>query len=47
MQKSREPYPLPFVEINQDKKDIFDFDYEDFTLHNYQAHPHIKGKISV
>jgi thymidylate synthase len=47
MQKNRNPYPLPTMELNPLKTNIFDFDYEDFTLHNYQAHPHIKGKISV
>lgn len=47
LQLTREPYPLPQMKINPDKKDIFSFAFEDFTLLNYQSHPHIKGEISV
>ncbi|GET26879.1 thymidylate synthase [Prolixibacter sp. NT017] len=47
LQLTREPYPLPQMKINPDVKSIFDFKYEDFELVNYQAHPHIKGKVSV
>lgn len=47
MQLQREPYPLPTMRINPDVKDIFSFQYEDFTLENYQCHPAIKGVISV
>jgi thymidylate synthase len=47
LQLSREPYPLPQMKMNLDKKNIFDFVFEDFELVNYQAHPHIKGEISV
>jgi len=47
LQLTREPYPLPVMHLNPEKKSIFDFEYEDFTLENYQAHPHIKGEISV
>lgn len=47
LQLSRNPYVLPEMEINQDKKNIFKFEYDDFALSNYKAHPHIKGKISV
>jgi thymidylate synthase len=28
-------------------KDIFSFKFEDFTLENYQAHPHIKAEVAV
>jgi thymidylate synthase len=47
MQLAREPYPLPQMEINPDVKSIFDFKFEDFKLVGYQAHPHIKAKVSV
>ena len=47
LQLSREPYPLPRMEINPSVKDISLFRYEDFTLTGYIAHPHIKGDISV
>ena len=47
LQLSREPYPLPQMKINPEVKSIFDFKFEDFELVNYQAHPHIKGEVSV
>ncbi len=47
LQLSREPYPLPKMKINPAVTSIFDFKYEDFELINYQAHPHIKGEVSV
>jgi thymidylate synthase len=47
LQLTREPFPLPEMRINPDVKDIFGFQFSDFELVNYQAHPHIKGAISV
>lgn len=47
LQLSREPRPLPQMRINPEVKDIFGFKYEDFTLENYNPHPHIKGEVSV
>ncbi|MAR65045.1 MAG: thymidylate synthase [Flammeovirgaceae bacterium] len=47
IQLSRETFPLPNMKINDSVDDIFSFDYKDFTLENYSAHPHIKGKVSV
>lgn len=47
LQLTREPYPLPTLNLNPEIKSIFDFRYEDFELVNYQAHPHIKGKVAV
>ncbi len=47
LQLSREPFPLPQMKINPEVKNIFDFKFEDFDLINYQAHPHIKGEVSV
>lgn len=47
LQLSRECYPLPTMKINPDVKNIFDFKYEDFTLENYQFHPHIKAEVAV
>jgi thymidylate synthase len=47
LQLTREPYKLPQLTINPEVKDIFKFRFEDFTLTNYVAHPHIKGDISV
>jgi thymidylate synthase len=47
LQLTRAPKPLPQMKINPDVKDIFAFRYEDFTLENYEAHPHIKGEVAV
>jgi thymidylate synthase len=46
-QLQREPRPLPKMTINPNVKSIFDFKYEDFTLTDYNPHPHIAGKVSV
>lgn len=46
-QLSREPRALPRMTLNKDVKDIFDFDYDDFTLTDYNPHPHIKAQVSV
>lgn len=47
LQLTREPRQLPVMKINPDKKNIFDFDFEDFELEGYDPHPHIKGEVSV
>ncbi|MDL0437110.1 MULTISPECIES: thymidylate synthase [unclassified Niallia] len=47
LQLTREPKPLPQLVMNKDVKDIFSFKYEDFEIVNYEAHPHIKGVVSV
>lgn len=46
-QITREPLPLPRMRLNPDVRDIFEFEYEDFTIEGYEAHPHIKFKIAV
>jgi thymidylate synthase len=43
----RKPYELPHMRLNPDVKDIFAFRYEDFTLEDYRAHPHIKAEVAV
>lgn len=47
LQLTREPYPLPTMKMNPEVKDIFGFKFEDFTLENYQSHPHIKAPVAV
>ncbi len=47
LQLSREPRTLPTMKINPNVKDIFSFKFEDFTLENYDPHPHIKGVVAV
>ena len=46
-QLTRPPHPLPVMQLNPAVTDIFSFRYEDFTLVNYQAHPHIKAPVAV
>jgi len=47
LQLTREPRTLPTIKMNNQIKDIFDFKFEDFSLENYNPHPHIKGKVAV
>ncbi|MGC8750701.1 thymidylate synthase [Hydrotalea sp.] len=47
LQLSRTPYPLPTMQLNPNITNIFDFDYNDFKLENYQFHPAIKAPIAV
>ena len=46
-QLTRTPRTLPKMTLNPDIKSIFDFDYKDFSLSDYNALPHIAGKVSV
>ena len=47
LQLTRAPRALPTMTLNPDVKDIFAFRYEDFTLTNYDPHPHIKAEVAV
>lgn len=47
LQISRSPYPLPTMKLNHTVKDIFGFQFEDFTLLNYESHPAIKAPVAV
>jgi thymidylate synthase len=47
LQRSRDPRPLPTMILNPKVNNIFEFKFEDFTLINYEPHPHIKGKVAV
>ncbi len=47
LQLTRDPRPLPVMHLNPEKKNIFDFDFDDFQLEGYNPHPHIKGAVSV
>lgn len=47
LQLSRDIRPLPKMILNPEVKDIFSFKFEDFTLVDYNPHPHIKGTVAV
>jgi thymidylate synthase len=47
LQLSREPYPLPALNIKRHPASIFDYQFEDFEILNYQSHPGIKAPIAV
>ncbi|MBB4806067.1 thymidylate synthase [Chryseobacterium defluvii] len=46
-QLSREPKPLPVMKLNPGIKNIFDFNFEDFILENYDPHPGIKAPVAI
>jgi thymidylate synthase len=47
LQVQRAPYPLPTLNIKRRPPSLFDYEYEDFEILNYQAHPHIKAPVAV
>ena len=47
LQLSRTPFELPTLKINPAVKDIFSFDFSDFTIENYQCHPGIKAPVAI
>ncbi|MXP05428.1 MULTISPECIES: thymidylate synthase [unclassified Apibacter] len=47
LQLTRDPRPLPTLKLNPDRKDIFSFKYEDFSIDGYDPHPHIKAEVAV
>ncbi|MET1254895.1 thymidylate synthase [Aliikangiella maris] len=46
-QLSRDPLPLPKLNILRKPKDIFSYQYEDFEIVDYQSHPHIKAPVAI
>jgi thymidylate synthase len=47
LQLTREPFPLPTLQIKRKPNTIFDYKFEDFEIVNYQSHPSIKAPIAV
>ncbi len=46
-QLTREPLPLPTLAIKRRPPSIFDYEFDDFEILNYEAHPHIKAAVAV
>ncbi|BCV50486.1 thymidylate synthase [Shewanella algae] len=47
LQLSREPKPLPQMNITRKPESIFDYRFEDFELSGYDPHPHIKAPVAI
>lgn len=47
LQLSRQPFPLPTLQLNPAVKDLFSFRFEDIEILNYQCHPAIKAPVAV
>lgn len=47
LQLSRQPYPYPRLNIKRKPDSLFDYQYEDFEILDYQFHPHIKAPVAV
>ena len=46
-QLTRDPYPLPTLRIARKPDSIFDYEYDDFVVEDYQHHPAIRGAVAV
>lgn len=46
-QLTRTPFPLPTMRLDPAVRDLFGFSFSDFTLENYQCHPHIKAPVAI
>jgi len=47
LQLNRSPYSLPNLLIKRQPNSIFDYQFDDFEIVDYQAHPHIKAVVAV
>lgn len=47
LQLTREPLPLPQLQFKSRPKTLFDYQYDDIELLNYEAHPHIAATVAV
>lgn len=47
LQLTRQPLPLPGLVIKRKPASIFDYQFDDFEIVNYESHPHIKAEVSV
>jgi thymidylate synthase len=46
-QMAREPRSQPRMKLNSEVRSVFDFQYDDFELLDYDPHPHIKAQVSI
>ena len=46
-QLKRKPFALPKMNIKNEITDILEFEYEDFSLEDYESHPHISAPIAI
>lgn len=47
LQLTRTPFALPKLKIKRKPADIFGYEFEDFEILDYEAHPHIKAPVAV
>ena len=47
LQLSRDPFPAPTLHIKRKPDSIFDYQFEDFEVRDYQCHPAIKAPVAV
>ncbi len=47
LQLTRQPFPLPRLAIRRKPASLFEYRFDDFVLHDYQAHPHIRAPVAV
>jgi thymidylate synthase len=47
LQLTRTPYPLPRLTLQRRPPSLFDYEYADFRIENYQHHPHIAAPVAV
>jgi len=47
LQLTREPFPLPTLHFKRKPASLFDFQFDDIEILDYQAHPHIKGEVAI
>ena len=47
LQLTRTPFPLPKLRLSRHPESLFDYQFDDFVLEDYQAHPHIKATVAI